>query len=691
MELLDFRADLITQVSVWASADQNFRHSSFVDVVMRYLEDAGEVSDFESCYFRGAGARRRSLAVDGYAFDDADGSLRLFLAEPSLAAETPALGMTDARALFGKLSAFAEEALDGRIQEDRDPSSPEWSLAAEMVRRREDITRVRAYLLTDAVLGSRARDWPEGQVAGIPVEFHIWDIERIHRVHMSQAGRDEIVIDFSEVDGGGLPCVEAGAVSDQYSAYLCVVPGNTLASLYYEHGSRLLEGNVRAFLTTKGRVNKGIRNTVLHDPRMFFAYNNGIAATAASAEVQPTRGGIRLTCVRDLQIVNGGQTTASLAAAKRNDRALLDDVYVQMKLSVIPAERSGEIIPNISRFANSQNTVSEADFFSNHEFHRRLEEISRRLWAPARPGAQHETRWFYERARGQYMNATFALSPAERKRFLQMNPRDQVITKTDLAKAENAWRELPHVVSKGAQKNFGAFAEYIAREWASRPEVFHEDYFRFAVARVVLFRSVERLVSSQPWYSGGYRANVVAYSVAKLARSIREHGHNRSLDARSIWSRAGITPALTAQLTIIARAMQDVITDPPAGVQNVTEWSKRESCWQRAAAVPLGLDPGFAAELVDVASQREADRAARTQQKQDSGIDAQEAVVKLGQGYWTAVRAWARERGFLSFDDDRLLRMAAEYVPNVPNDRQSAKLLRLKERFELEGLAPRRA
>ena len=292
MDLPEFREYLLTEVSVWAAADKNFRHFSFLDVVVPYLEDAGEVSDFENCYYRGKGARNRTVAVDGFAFDDADDSLRLFLAEPSLTEDPPNLGLVEARTQFGRLQSFVEEAFEGRIRQDRDPSSPEWGLAEEMVRRRESLTRIRAYLLTDSQLSTRARDWPEGDVYGVPLEFHIWDIDRFHRAHTSIAGRDDIEIDLSGVGGGGIPCIEAGAISGDYLSYLCVIPGEVLAALYEEHGSRLLEGNVRSFLTTKRKVNKGIRNTVLHEPQMFFGYNNGIGATAEGQKFnrRPTAG-----------------------------------------------------------------------------------------------------------------------------------------------------------------------------------------------------------------------------------------------------------------------------------------------------------------------------------------------------------------------------------------------------------------
>lgn len=630
MDVDEFRQFLLNEIGAWAESDRNFTHASFVDVAIGYLEEAGEVADFETCYYRGVGSRRRALAIDGYAFDDADGSLRLFLAEPALASPTPTLTQSESKSLFGHLRAVVEDAVAGRLISDVDPSTPIFGFATDLTRKLQDVSRIRCYVLTAARLSARSRDWPEAEIAGIPVESHIWDIDRFHRLHTSRGGRDELTVDFAALVRGGLPCIEAGNASDEYSAYLCVVPGTILADIYDSYGSRLLEGNVRSFLTTKGRINKGIRNTVLHEAPMFFAYNNGIAATASSITLDDANHVSRLLTATDLQIVNGGQTTASLASARRQDKASLDGVFVPMKLSVVTPERSGEMIPLISRFANSQNRVSDADFFSNHEYHRRLEQISRRIWAPAKAGSQNETHWFYERARGQYANEMAALSPGERRRYQQLNPRDQVVTKTDLAKSENSWRQLPHVVSRGAQKNFLDFASFVSTRWDANPSMFHEDYFRAAISRILMFRATERLVSAQPWYSGGYRANVVTYAIAKLANVVARQAAGQELDFRRIWQQQVLSSSLAAQIEHIAHAMHLVITDPPPGVQNVTEWSKREACWERASAVEMELLPETAGDLCPVDEARVVERAARSQQRQDSGISAQTVVVELG-------------------------------------------------------------
>ena len=515
-ELEEFRSELLARVRVRASADANFTHSAFAELCGQLLEDAEEVSDFDACYYRGKGAKNRNVAVDGYAFDDVDRSVRLFVAAYSGESSAATIARTDVKPLFNALVAFVEDSVAGVIERQTEESSPEHGLAKELRSRVDSIARYRCFLVTDDLLSERVRDWPEGDIQGVPVEFHIWDAGRFFRAHQSSSGRDDLVVDFGEVVDGGLPCLPAGVDANAYEGYLCVVPGGALADIYERYGSRLLEGNVRSFLSTTVSVNKGIQATLQKEPQMFFAYNNGIAATASRIVLEQTPTGARIRTAEDFQIVNGGQTTASMAYARRKLGATLAGVFVQMKLSVLDADSAGSVVPLISRFSNSQNKVSDADFFSNHDYHRAMEKLSRRLRAPARGGSQIEPFWFYERARGQYAVELARLSTGERKRFELEVPREQIITKTDLAKVENSWRCLPHEVSKGAQKNFLRFAECVTKSWDADSSRFHDEYFRDEVAKIIIFRALEKLVPKEPWYDGGYRAQVVTYSIAKL-------------------------------------------------------------------------------------------------------------------------------------------------------------------------------
>ena len=58
---------------------------------------------------------------------------------------------------------------------------------------------------------------------------------------------------------------------------------------------------------------------------MFLAFNNGISATADFIELDKSGGFIK--SVKNLQIVNGGQTTASIYHTWKNDKVDLSLVY----------------------------------------------------------------------------------------------------------------------------------------------------------------------------------------------------------------------------------------------------------------------------------------------------------------------------------------------------------------------------
>lgn len=660
-------------------------HAGFVAVTGGMLEDAEELVDFMPCPFRGTGPRRRSLGVDGYAFDDADGSVRVVIAAYSGEQRAETVTQTSARTEFSKLTAFLEEALAGN--DDHLPAfeDPATDFAEMLASHRAVISRFRLYLVTDGLMSDRIRDWPEGEIGGIPTEFHIWDMARFESALSSRSGREKLEINFRQIVQGGVPCLHASLNQSRYSGFLCVIPGAVLADIYDTYGSRLLEGNVRSFLGKTGKVNKAIRDTVLHSPEMFFAFNNGIAATALAAEVENTPAGPRLLKATDLQIVNGGQTTASLAFSRRKDGADLSGVFVQMKLSVVSEETSGELIPKISEYANKQNKVSDSDLFSNHEYHRKLEELSRRIKAPPQAGSQRTTRWFYERAKGQYRIETAKMSPAEKQRFEAENPKSQLLTKTDLAKIENSWRALPHEVSKGAQKNFDVFSKFVISEWSAKPLQFNEDYFKTVVAHAIVFRSLEQLIPHEDWYDGGYRANVVTYTIAKFVHMLEQQCPNETLNCQSIWRLQGLSPALTTQLKVIARVMYDVISSPEQGLENVTEWCKKELAWQRAQQKTIAISPELRVELVAASGVVEAQRDAQKIERIDRGIAAIATVMEQKPSSWRLMREWGLQHKHLTGKEEQLLLLAAT-PGKVPSERQAAAILQIRTKLQQEGL-----
>jgi hypothetical protein len=417
---------------------------------------------------------------------------------------------------------------------------------------------------------------------------------------------------------------------------------------------------------------------------MFLAYNNGVTATAEAVETKEDGRGLVLTSLRNFQIVNGGQTTASIHAASRKKDVDLSQVFVQMKLSIIEPARAMTVVPKISEYANSQNRVSAADFFSNHPFHVRLEDFSRRLFAPSPDGTFRESKWFYERARGQYQDARGLLSVAQRRKFDIEYPKSQVISKTDLAKFLNSWRGHPEIVSRGSQKNFAEFARDIGREWTAKPDSFNEAFYRSSVGKAIAFRETEHIVSEQAWYQGGgVRSRVVPYAIAKLANDAHQAG--LYVDFDRIWRAQTMPSELKAALTVAAKAVHDVIVDAGSENPNPLEWAKQPACWTRVKAIDVNWPAHWKEMLVTDEQQKVDRRDAAKDQRVLNGIDAQTAVVKAGGVFWRTALEWGEARHLLTPTEADIMEVAAAIPGRLPTEKQSLRALEALHKLHLEG------
>jgi hypothetical protein len=528
-DVADFRQGLISAGE--GDGTIEYRRTVFVEKACDILRRNEVIEEVVSCEWQGkAGPRSRNVAVSAATLNDADSSATIVLAhfdgDPE---QAPMLGATEVTRLLKTATAFVDLALTGALKDVVTADSPVADLVGELYSRRGVLEKARIFLVTDARLSDRVREMEPENVGNVNCELHIWDVSRLHELDAS--GHEPLEIDLVKEFGSGIPCLPAHLGTDEYVSYLCVVPGALIADLYARYGARLLETNVRGFLSERGKVNRGLRATIQNRPAMFFAFNNGLTATASRVRVEEARGEKHVVHLSDLQIVNGGQTTASLFWARKKHRASLEGVFVQMKLSVVPDEHRehlDQIVADIAKLANSQNKVSDADLFSNHPFHRELEKISRRTGISAEGGGQYQTYWFYERARAQYANQRAALSAAEAKMFDRKYPKSQCIDKTDVAKYLNAWEGLPHVVSSGAQKSFKQFAEKITVRWEKNPDQFNEVYFKRAIGLTIIYKTLEKLVQMQDWYDA-HRAPLVAYTVAVLSNTIAGRGKRLTL------------------------------------------------------------------------------------------------------------------------------------------------------------------
>jgi len=684
-ELAVYRKTLLEEVRASASAAGIYTREAFIAEVAHRLSAAEEVPDLTPCLFRDKGAKRRELAVDGYSTEEAQLDHSVSLLAVALKDDeegVPTLSQNDLDTAITRALQFVQEALSGSLHPNIEPSTPAYDLARWLYDERKALNCVRIFVATDAVIGARTKSRTTKELLGVRVEIQLWDLQRFMHADAT-GGREPIEIDLTEFTEGGLPTLEANVGDTTYRTYLCVVGGDVLARLYDQYGARLLEGNVRSFLSVRGGVNKGIQRTIATEPARFFAYNNGITATAAEAKYANGR----ISTVKDLQIVNGGQTTASMFHAQKLAPENLKKIHVQMKLSVIATDQSTELISNIARYANTQNKVSEADLFSNHPFHQRMEHIAETTWAPPIPGAQHNTKWFYERARGQYVNAQARLTPAKKKVFLVQNPKKQLLTKTDLAKHENTWSGLPHIVSRGAQKNFVDFAERVTAEWSAKEADFNERWFKHSVAKAIVFRSAEHLIENQDWYVGGYRANIVTHGIARLVSAVE--GMQKSIDLERIWKSQALSQPLEQALIAALRLADEVIRSPPAGMTNLSEWAKKDLCWENAKKASLRLPQKFVDELKATEDEKEEATDARRNRKQDDEIEVQRLVLQLGTEYWSDVLAWNKSARLLSQKELSIVTLFKS-PKKVPSPAQALVLREVAKRYNENGDLVRR-
>ena len=686
-KLMEFRTALLDDVALNAANNMTNDMEEFLTIVTDQLVAAEEIDEFIYVPYEGISKSKRKLQVDGYTYNELDDCLCLFIGVPLSYDDDTSLGLADARKWIGRVTDFLDNS--EYVLMHAEESAPGFGLAYDVVHRYGTVQRYKIYLITDKEANQNLREMQESSIGGIPVECHIWDIARLYDLSRSINGREEVVINFRDLGMDGIPCLPASETED-YHAYLCNIPGMVLATLYNKYGGKLLEGNVRSFLQVRGKVNKGIRATILNEPDMFFAYNNGIAATAYDVKTEMIRGIPHITEITSLQIVNGGQTTASLATALVKDKKDHSEenilrINVPMKLSIVTPEKADKLIANIARYANSQNKVSDADLWSNHPFHIRMEDFSRRILAPATGGRQYGTHWYYERANGQYKQETYKCTPKEKERFEQRNPQAQMFTKTELAKYMHIYQQRPDIASAGGQKAFAKFAEWASKEWEKNDTSFNEEYFRTVVAMAILFRQSDKIVRKQSWYRS-YKANIVAYAIAKILHTVKKDYPDKTIAFKNIWQKQTLSAAWIHQIEDASYAMYQHLISEKRDIENVTEWAKRERCWEAAKKLPYKLQPAFVSELQSQYDAAQEKKNARGDQRLANQLNVLVEVVEYGEDGWMDLLNWLKIHPVVSPSEKNMIKLAQRMDGGlVTSERQCAKLLKILEKCRTEG------
>lgn len=683
-EFGDFNLELRDEVIQDATDSGISIDDAFFEHMAARLEAAGEIETADRASFEGV-VSNKNIRIDGSGGNplDSDGVLSVIICDFHEESRPVTINAPDAKRMFGRLANFLIFARQAEFRSKLQEGSSGAGLADTIAATWSSLSKIKLLLITNAIYRARTDAVSAGQIDNIPVTYNIWDLSRFHRYETSAQAREDLVIDFRHNYGGAIPALAASMLCGELESYLMVIPGHQLAEIYDKWGARLLESNVRSFLQAKGKVNQGIRDTIKNEPTMFFSYNNGVSATADRVETEPSPEGLRIVSASNLQIVNGGQTTASIHAAKRSSPESLANVHVQMKLTVVPPERSDEVVPKISEYANSQNKVSVADFFSNHPFHVRIEEYSRRILAPAAEGTNRETKWFYERARGQYLVERAKRSDAERRRFDMEFSKAHFFAKTDLAKVEFSFRCRPDTVSKGAQKNFGEFSKEIGGLWAKNDARFDETWYRRLIAKLIVFRHLEKVVPRQEWYPGGYRANIVTYAIAKLVADVEEM--NLLIDLDDVWRLQSVPDELECALLKSAEEAAKILSQPILNIKNISEWAKKQACWENLRCKKIEYGTLFIHSLVKPEEAKAVERDGRRDSAIVSGIEAQSKVVSLGGDYWARLRAWGNANMNFAPKDDGILKVCATIPGRLPTEKQCFAALGILERARANG------
>lgn len=600
--------------------------TKFLQRALDLVIDSGSLDDYDFIHSSGKGSNRWQL--DAWHLDERFNTLHLIGLIFDEAEEPKALSQSDVDRMVNKLSEFAARATNDPLLMFDDNTDIQRA-ALDIKRRWGSISNISFTVISNRTASSRFKKIGDADFESLETKVDVWDFHRFFALEAAQTEREELII---EVEEGKLPFLEA-SVSETTNSYLCVVPAPLLVEIYETWTSRLLEQNVRSFLQYRGKINKGIRRTIVEDPHHFFAYNNGLTTTAT--QIISSEDGRSLVQLKNFQVVNGGQTTAALHQAFKENLDI-SGITVQMKLTVVDDTAAPELVSNIAKFANSQNPVSAADLFSNHPFHVRIEENSRRIKAnPVAGRSIGGTYWFYERSRGQFLNEQRLMTRGERAKFQADFPRDQLITKTDLALCESSWKGLPHEVSKGAQANFIVFAKAIDSEWDKDDKSFNDAYFQDACAKLLIQRGLRKSIMKAEWYQG-YPANIVTYTLGWFAESLKQA--KSAIDLKRIWMTQKYPDQLNEFLLILAKQVNDHILEAPG---NVTTYCKTLRAFteliDRYGYANIGEISALLGSLEE-AQERKKD--SKEQQALDSVLMAETELMMISDQTWTRISAY---------------------------------------------------
>ncbi len=646
-EVEKFYNSLLQDVKSEAHAIENggMYEPIFTQYAIDLLADAGETENPCEAYEEKWLGTPKQLKINGFAISDNYETVDLYISLFYDTDNITRVPKADIDQAEKRITNFFKIAFYKDFVNQIEESSPIFQFAyslADFKDLRENLVRVNAIILSN---GEYKGDFPVSiKIDEINFYYRVVDINYMYKI--SEHARVPIEIDFENCEGEKfeIPCLTANNHNSDYKSYIAIIPGNCLAKLYERYGPRLLEQNVRSFLQfgRKG-VNAGIRDTIRNEPQMFLAFNNGIAATADHIELDDDSRYIRK--ISNLQIVNGGQTTASIYNTARKEKIDISKIYVQVKFSIIEdSDQYSDIVSRISRYSNTQNKIKEEDFSANNPTLVAIEKLSRYILSPITAANNIQTCWFFERARGQFktLRSREGTTKAKLIAFDKKYPKNQMLTKVGLAKYVNAYKEVfdgkklvigPFCVVSGDAKNFNSFVNY------NMPDKVNNVYFEDTIAKCILFEAAKKRYGVFPNSIGRERQTVVPYTLT-LLNIITED----KIDLYKIWKEQIISNELSDFIYELMKQVNQFIWENSPST-NYNEEGKKENLWI-SVRDKIVLDYNINDIKEDLIDEKNPPkRNTDIDISEEELLQNKEIVRSIPPALWNEIRIWGKDSG----------------------------------------------
>lgn len=667
MNIEEFRESYINDdINAEAINTQRYPIEVFIDSAADILKnDYSLISDISQCFYEFSKGNRayKSMRIDAAYLDLPANTLNLLIADFN-DGEVKNITNEFLNSKTQLLLNYFENCLKGFFVKG-EHANPAVQLAFDIRANLGYIYNVHLFVISTDKLSKSIKtlDLPDYKFESqtFKVSLDVLDIEGIYRSKLAGFEKEDVIIRCSDFGVCGIPCIRAEIGTDQYESYLAIVPGQFLADIYKKNSTSLLESNVRSFLKFNGGVNKGIRGTILNEKSRFFTYNNGISTTAKSIELEknPVHG-LMITSFTNLQIINGGQTTATLAATNIKSGVDLTGIFVQMKLTVLKKD-DPELIRSISTYANSQNKVKTADLNSSHPFYVRIEDFSRRIYAPLESGQLVQQLWFFERVRGQYEQPMMQMTKRQKDDYKLVRPKGKKFTLTDLSKYMNAAAMLPHYVSWGGEVNAAHFHNNMVKQWDKDNTVYNELFYKELIGKKIMFAYIEHVISDQQWYQErrAYRPQIVAYTFSKLVYETQRV--KKRINYRQIWDSQKVSDVFESDISKIGKLVFDSIYDENRSTANIETYCKKEECWQVVMKRNYQLTDEITEYLVSDSEFKAENSRAKKDQRFDNDICSEVFIFTKGSAYWESLISRGKAQEVLTYGDEKTLQTAVNY------------------------------